>query len=277
MYDAQKEIVDELRANGYRPQANPNGTLTIYHGTTPENAEAIRKSGRFNEMTFFSHARSISAFGSEGAKEYGKEVVAIDVDPRDIYFNGGTGEIEAEKGLVRTEGGIWRAPDRVLPWERSTLKEPIIHEATSFNPDPSSLMPLDVETAFPKGEPSKFSPQEKEYLDQLISEVPDKNDTRAINYWVNWGDKKVYLEGWIDQCLAGTGFPPMERGEWDDKVDYMVALTHKTLIEKQEEKNRAIGIAPGFLTLIEGGFRFFDAGSKTWLYGVTWGVYQKER
>jgi len=152
---------------------------------------------------------------------------------------------------------------------------PIIHEATSFNPDPHSLMPLDVESAFPEGEPSKLSSQEKAYLDRLINQVPDKNDTGAINYWVNWGDKKVYLEGWIDKCLAGTGFPPVGTfGEWSDKIDYMVAVTRRTLIEKQEEKNRAPGIGSGHLTLIEGGFREFDAGSKTWLYGVTWGLYE---
>ncbi|GAI53329.1 unnamed protein product, partial [marine sediment metagenome] len=96
----------------------------------------------------------------------------------------------------------------------------------------------------------------------------------AINYWRDMGDRKVYLEGWIDQCLAGTGFPPMEGGEWDDKIEYMVRVGRRTLIEKQEEKNRPY-IGPGYWPLIEGGFREFESGDKEWLYGVTWGVYSK--
>jgi hypothetical protein len=116
MYDAGKEIADELKANGYRLNQNPDGTITIYHGTSEVAANAIRQSGRFDEMSFFSHAKSRAAFGSEGAKQYGPEVLEIKADPRDVDFNSGTGEIEAEKGLVRGKDGIWRAPDRVLPW-----------------------------------------------------------------------------------------------------------------------------------------------------------------
>jgi len=154
-----------------------------------------------------------------------------------------------------------------------TVGSSIIHEATSENPNPAELMPVDVPSAFPKGAPSTFNTQEKAQIDRFINEVPDKNDTRAINYWLDWGDRKVYLEGWIDKCLAGTGLPPMEGGEWDEKIQYMVRVTHRTLIEKQEEKNRPLGMGPGFFRLVEGGFREFESGDKAWLYGVTWGVY----
>jgi len=144
------------------------------------------------------------------------------------------------------------------------MVSPIIHEATSENPDPTELMPVEVPSAFPEGAPSKFTPQEKAQIDRFINEVPDKNDT--INYWLDWGDRKVYLEGWIDECLAGTGFPPMEGGEWDEKIQYMVRVGRRTLLEKQEEKNRPLAIGPGFFRLIEGGFREFESGDKEWLY-----------
>lgn len=149
---------------------------------------------------------------------------------------------------------------------KPSYQAPIIHEATSQNPDPTQLMPIEVPSAFPEGAPSRFNPQEKAQIERFMNEVPDKNDTMAINYWLDWGDKKVYLEGWIDKCLAGTGFPPMEGGEWDEKIQYMIRDTHRTLIEKERERG---------LNLIEGGFREFEAGDKAWLYGVTWGVYEK--
>lgn len=152
--------------------------------------------------------------------------------------------------------------------------QPIIHEAITENPDPTEFMPVEVNSAFPEGSQSLLTSAEKAKVDDFIEGVPDKNDTRAINYWQDMGDKKVYLEGWIDKCLAGTGFPPMEGGEWDEKIQYMVRDTRRTLIAKQEERNRPPGVGPGYFTLIEGGFREFEAGDKEWLYGVTWGVYK---
>lgn len=163
------------------------------------------------------------------------------------------------------------------PRKQIKVTSPIIHEATSESPDPAELMPIEVPSAFPKGAPSIFNPQEKAQIDRFINDVPDKNDTRAINYWLDWGKRYIYLEGWCDKCLTGTGFPPMEGGEWDDKIQYMVDITHGTLIRKQTDGS----LSPTYiaeklpLTLIEGGFRQFEAGDKNWLYGVTWGVYEK--
>ena len=116
---AAQEMVDEIKAAGLKKSVNPSGTITIYHGTSNENAEIILKSGKLNEESFFSPLKSKSAFGSEGAADYVKnkfgnkgQVLEIKVDARDINFNGGTGEIEAPKGLVRGEDGIWKAPER---------------------------------------------------------------------------------------------------------------------------------------------------------------------
>lgn len=151
---------------------------------------------------------------------------------------------------------------------------PILHEAITLNPDPLEFTPVEVNSAFPASAKSVLSPEEKAKIDELIEDVPDENDTMEINYWVGFNGEFVYLEGWIDKCLAGTGFPEMEGGEWDKKVEYMVRVGGRTLIEKQEERNRP-RVGPGFFRLIEGGFREFEAGDRDWLYGVTWGVYTK--
>lgn len=72
------------------------------------------------------------------------------------------------------------------------------------------------------------------------------------------------LGGWSDECLAGTGFPPMEGGELTEKIRYMKNLTRQTLRRKAEEEG---------LQLIKGGFRQTpDAAS---LYGISYGVYRK--
>ena len=109
-----QNTVKEITDAGLKKSVNRDGTLTIFHGTSKENAKAILDSGKFNEETFFSPLKSKSAFGSEGAISYGKkgEILEIKVDARDINFNGGTGEIEASKGLVRGNDNVWRSPER---------------------------------------------------------------------------------------------------------------------------------------------------------------------
>ncbi len=106
----------------------------------------------------------------------------------------------------------------------------------------------------------------KAQLEKLIDDVPDANNPAAINYWVTVGDEEVYLEGWCDKCLAGTGYPPMEGGETLAKLDYMRDMTAGILPRKAKEKG---------LELIEGGFIELEEVEN--LYGVTYGVYRRER
>lgn len=102
-------------------------------------------------------------------------------------------------------------------------------------------------------------------LDELIDDVPDVNRPSNINYWVKRGDEHIYLEGWCDKCLAGTGFPPMERGGTAEKIAYMEDLTPEILARKAQERG---------LELIEGGFKEIEDAEH--LYGVTWGVYREK-
>jgi hypothetical protein len=103
-------------------------------------------------------------------------------------------------------------------------------------------------------------------IKSLIDEVPDVDDPAEINYWKKLDGKWVYLEGWCDECLAGTGFPPIEDGEWDAKVDYIRGFTKEILERKARERN---------LHLIKGGFyEKTDEDFPEHLYGVTWGLYE---
>lgn len=104
-------------------------------------------------------------------------------------------------------------------------------------------------------------------LKELIDNVPDIDDPARINYWVELDDYLVYLEGWSDECLAGTGFPPIADGEWDRKVAYIKDLTPAILERKAKERN---------LEFLEGGFvEKTDEDYSEYLYGVTYGVYRR--
>jgi hypothetical protein len=100
----------------------------------------------------------------------------------------------------------------------------------------------------------------KKYITNL---VPDTNDPNVINFWITKNDKKIYIEGWCDECLAGTGFPLMWEGGHERKLRYIEDLTPKIIDKKAKEKN---------LNLIEGGF--IKTPNATHLYGITYGIYE---
>ena len=116
---AARDISNEVRQGGGVLKVNPDSSVIVYHGTSKEVADSIRKSGRLDEMTFFSHSKYRSLFGSEGARDYARlagrgkgEIMEFRVDPRDISFNSGSGEIEAESFLVRGIDGVWSSGKR---------------------------------------------------------------------------------------------------------------------------------------------------------------------
>jgi len=99
---------------------------------------------------------------------------------------------------------------------------------------------------------------------KLVDEVPDVDDPARTNYWVPKNDILIYLEGWSDACLAGTGFPLITEGDHENKINYIRDLTPGILKRKAEERG---------LRLIHGGF--MEREGATNLYGVTYGVYRK--
>lgn len=183
---------------------------------------------------------------------------------------------EWKEFTLRFRGNLTKA-FKEMGWLPAASQQAIIHEAITFDPEDFELLPkeIDVDSAFPEGAESNLTAEEKAIVDRLIEAIPDENNPLTINYWRDMGDKMVYLEGWADECLAGTGFTDITVGGWRDKIEFMLKETKKVLIEKQEEGNRPLDvlIPKGRLNLIEGGFREFPAGERGFLYGVTWGVY----
>ena len=110
-YKATQDMAKEMRSNGLKPNVGADGTITIYHGTTAENAKTIFESGKINEGSYFSPNKYGTDYYSK-TKGKGGESIAIKVDPRAIQYGISTGEIFAEKGLVRGTDGVWHSPDR---------------------------------------------------------------------------------------------------------------------------------------------------------------------
>jgi len=127
---------------------------------------------------------------------------------------------------------------------------------------------------------------QRQLLD-VLSKVPDASNVLLINYWVDVGDKKVYIEGWSDKCIAGWGYPKRhEEGAYDTFFEVGERLTPEIIqrkasdnpfyFEKGELKygysgktdaNKAVFI------LLEGGW--VGTPNAKNLYGITYGIYEK--
>tara|TARA_Y100001963_G_scaffold30222_1_gene41332 strand:- start:6766 stop:9702 length:2937 start_codon:yes stop_codon:yes gene_type:complete len=80
-------IADHLAdLGGSTPKLNPDGTITLYHRTTPEAANEIRRTGRFisrenTREVFFSNQPQGQGSG------YGTEIVEVRVNPKDVRLD----------------------------------------------------------------------------------------------------------------------------------------------------------------------------------------------
>ena len=113
-----QDLVKEFKDNKGILNLNiGDGSVTIYHGTSAEKANAILKNKEIKPESFFSHAKNKALFGSRGADYYAYEknikgkILELKVDPRDIELLG-SGELEASEGLILDKDGIWKAPNR---------------------------------------------------------------------------------------------------------------------------------------------------------------------
>lgn len=107
---AGQDFIDEIKSVGRRKIINPDGTITLYHGSSPENINQIKKTG-LRDQSFLS-------LTAEETKEHihqhnKKEILQLDVDARDIEFSTGTQEIYVPDGLIRDQDGIWKSPKRI--------------------------------------------------------------------------------------------------------------------------------------------------------------------
>jgi hypothetical protein len=131
---AAQDLVDTAKEQKYRISINGDGSVTIYHGTSIENAQKIIESGKVESQSFFSPNK-------KGAEFYGKtknksgEILPIKVDARDIEYSTGTGEIYAPNGLVKDTDGIWKSPERTkLSQPTGEGKIPVIKPKPSVIP-----------------------------------------------------------------------------------------------------------------------------------------------
>lgn len=190
-------------------------------------------------------------------------------ETKQIYIVGLDVPISVTKGLFSLLDGKRReiARQKGIPEEQFDLEDLLGYFVglTSSKGSPSGeerRRDILGRTWHGKGEhPQEITMDE---IKKLVDEVPDVNDPAKINYWVAKDDILIYLEGWSDDCLAGTGFPLMAEGNHENKINYIKDLTPGILKRKAEEKG---------LRLIKGGF--METEGATNLYGVTYGVYRK--
>ncbi len=107
---AGQDFIDEVKSVGRSKRINPDGTITLYHGSSPQNIQNIRKAG-LRDQSFLSLTKDETI---EHIHQHGKkEVLMMNVDARDVEFSTGSQEIYVPEGLVIDVDGIWKSPQRI--------------------------------------------------------------------------------------------------------------------------------------------------------------------
>ena len=111
---AGQDLRDMAKEQNYKIAVNPDGSVSMWHGTSKEKANNILTTGKLETQSFLSPNKKGSEYYAEG-KAIGGESIQVKVDARDIQYSTGTGEVFAPDGLVRDTDGIWKSPKRIKP------------------------------------------------------------------------------------------------------------------------------------------------------------------
>lgn len=108
---AAQDLRDEAKEQKYHVEPNPDGSITIHHGTNAAAAKNILETGKIEKQSFFSPNKEGADFYAKSKGKNG-ESLSLKVDPRDVEYSTGTGELYASEGLVKDKDGIWKSPQR---------------------------------------------------------------------------------------------------------------------------------------------------------------------
>jgi len=109
----EKVIAGQDLGSEIGKKVNPDGTITLYHGTSKQNANNILKSGQFNEGTYFSVKKGGTEYGDSpldvAKRKFGKdaEVIEVKVDARDLESAAAGSEVFTPKKLIKQADGSW--------------------------------------------------------------------------------------------------------------------------------------------------------------------------
>lgn len=105
---------------------------------------------------------------------------------------------------------------------------------------------------------------EIELIDLLCEIVPDTSDPDELVVKIENDRMILWLEGWSDACLSGTGYPVMEEGMFEEKQMYIADISHQEMSKIAHERG---------LSLKHTGFVPRD--DRIHLYGISWAIFDK--
>ena len=108
---AAQDFADEAREYGLKVSVNYDGSVTVYHGTSAENAEKILTTGIINEQSFFTTRKSEAEYYAKKKNKNGV-VLALKIDARNLEFAAAGDELYSPAEL-RNINGIYTANEDI--------------------------------------------------------------------------------------------------------------------------------------------------------------------
>lgn len=100
---AAQDMRDEARGYKRRLKINSDGSVTVYHGTSAKNADAIRSTGVIKGQSYFT-TNAAEAYYYAHQKNKGGVVLEIHADARALEFAAAGAEIFAPSELTKVDG-----------------------------------------------------------------------------------------------------------------------------------------------------------------------------
>lgn len=151
-------------------KVNPDGTITLFHGTSKKNIENINKTKTFNKETFFSVKKIGTEFGDSpldvAKRKFGKDadVLEIKVDARELESAAAGSEVFSPKRLTKGKDGVWRAeniPENLTDIFNQAKKVEVPEISIKEIPEIKPITKEGLDFKSPEARESKIVPAEK--------------------------------------------------------------------------------------------------------------------
>jgi len=128
--EAQRKMSELAKTAGVELEKNPDGMVTLYHGTTKSNGKKILNQGFDDSALFLSPSVENEFSGVNGAGYYGDTIIKAKYDPRDLTFRS-EGELYVENGAKAKDVELYDPNASVATAEAEALGVEKIQSAMS--------------------------------------------------------------------------------------------------------------------------------------------------
>ncbi len=176
---AAQDMQKEAREYKRRLKINPDGSVTVYHGTSAENAQAIRSTGVINSQSYFT-TNAAEAYYYANQKNKNGIILEIHADARALEFAAAGAELYAPSELRKIDGVYTASADirySLNETAESRRNKPIAGQMDIF----SDIIGVQDNTTQTAAWDSDYTKQAQSNAENIIKQLKERGYEDAIS------------------------------------------------------------------------------------------------